>query len=265
MPAEIILRNFMLERLLERISLSPYRDKFILKGGMLVAAMVGIDTRSTMDMDATIKGLAFSEEVLEETLKEILLTPVDDSVTMTIKGFENIRDEADYPGIRVSFESVLDKTRQVMKVDFTTGDSITPRAVEYSFRLLFENRSISILAYNLETVLSEKLESILLRSTANTRMRDYYDVYILTTLRKQDIDWGLFFEAFKNTAEKRGSYSLLFETRHNRMSEIEQSQALPNLWSRYQQKNSYADDLTWVQALVSLKELYLKAFGVSKK
>ncbi|WP_347488264.1 nucleotidyl transferase AbiEii/AbiGii toxin family protein [Desulfoscipio sp. XC116] len=238
--AEIILRNFMLERLLERISLSPYRDKFILKGGMLVAAMVGIDTRSTMDMDATIKGLAFSEEALEEALKVILQTPVDDSVTMTLKGFENIRDKSDYPGIRVSIESVLDKTRQVMKVDFTTGDSITPRAVEYSFRLLFENRNISILAYNLETVLSEKLESILLRSTANTRMRDYYDVYILTTLRNQDINWDLFSEAFKNTAEKRGSYSLLLETRHDRMGEIEQSQVLTNLWSRYQQKNNYA-------------------------
>lgn len=259
--AEIILRNFMLERLLERISQSSFRDKFILKGGMLVAAMVGIDTRSTMDMDATIKGIAFSEEALEEAMKAILSCPVEDGVTMTLKGFENIRDESDYPGIRVSIEAVLDKTRQVMKVDVTTGDKITPRAVEYSFNLLFENRSISILAYNLETILAEKLETILSRSTASTRMRDYYDVYILTTLRDQDINWGLFSEAFKNTAEKRGSYDRLLETRHDRMGEIERSQVLSELWSRYQQKNSYAADLTWAQAIVSLKELYLKAFG----
>ncbi len=153
--AEIILRNFMLERLLERISLSPFRDKFILKGGMLVAAMVGIDTQSTMDMDATIRGISFTEEDLEEALKAILAYPVDDGVIMSINGFENIRDESEYPGIRVSIEALLDKTRQIMKVDITTDDIITPREIEYSFRLLFENRSISILAYNLETVLAE--------------------------------------------------------------------------------------------------------------
>jgi predicted nucleotidyltransferase component of viral defense system len=171
--AEIILRNFILERLLERISLSPFRDKFILKGGMLIAAMVGIDTRSTMDMDATIRGIPLSEEVLAEAMKVILDSPVDDGVKMTLKGFENIRDESEYPGIRISIEAILDKTRQVMKIDVTTGDKITPQAVEYSFRLLFEDRSISILAYNLETVLAEKLETILSRSTTNTRMRDY--------------------------------------------------------------------------------------------
>ena len=259
--AEIILRNFMLERLLERISLSPFRDKFILKGGMLVAAMVGIDTRSTMGMDATIRGIAFSEEALEEAMKAILTCPVDDGVTMTLKGFENIRDESDYPGIRVSIEAVLDKTRQVMKVDITAGDKITPRAEEYSFKLLFENRSISILAYNLETVLAEKLETILSRSTTSTRMRDYYDVYILTTLRTQDINWDLFSEAFKNTAEKRGSYNRLLETGHDNMGEIEQSQVLAELWSRYQQKNSYAADLTWIQAIASVRMLYRKAFG----
>jgi len=259
--AEIILRNFMLERLLERISLSPFRDKFILKGGMLVAAMVGIDTRSTMDMDATIRGIAFSEEALEKAMKAILAWPVDDGVTMTLKGFENIRDESEYPGIRVSIEAVLDKTRQVMKVDITTGDKITPQAVEYSFKLLFENRSISILAYNLETVLAEKLETILSRSTTSTRMRDYYDVYILTTLREQDISWDLFSEAFKNTAEKRGSYARLLETGHDNMWEIEQSQVLAELWSRYQQKNSYAADLTWMQVIASTRMLYHKAFG----
>lgn len=210
--AEIILRNFMLERLLERISLSPFRDKFILKGGMLIAAMVGIDTRSTMDMDATIRGIPLSEAALAEAMKEILACTVDDGVKMILKGFENIRDESEYPGIRVSIEAILDKTRQVMKVDITAGDKITPQAVEYSFRLLFENRSISILAYNLETVLAEKLETILSRSTANTRMRDYYDVYILTKLRTQNINWSIFFQAFKNTAEKRGSYSHLLKT-----------------------------------------------------
>jgi predicted nucleotidyltransferase component of viral defense system len=261
--AEIILRNFMLERLLERISLSPFRDKFILKGGMLIAAMVGIDTRSTMDMDATIRGIPLSESTLAEAMKEILACPVDDGVKMILKGFENIRDESEYPGIRVSIEAILDKTRQVMKVDITAGDKITPQAVEYSFRLLFENRRISILAYNLETVLAEKLETILSRSTANTRMRDYYDVYILTKLRTQNINWSIFLQAFKNTAEKRGSYSHLLKTGDDIIEEIERSQVLADLWSRYQQKNSYVDDLTWRQVIESVKMLYIKAFDVA--
>jgi predicted nucleotidyltransferase component of viral defense system len=230
---------------------------------MLIATMVGIDTRSTMDMDATIRGIPLTEAALTEAMKEILACPVDDGVKMILKGFENIRDESEYPGIRVSIEAILDKTRQVMKVDITAGDKITPQAVEYSFRLLFENRSISILAYNLETVLAEKLETILSRSTANTRMRDYYDVYILTKLRTQNIDWSIFFQAFRNTAEKRGSYSHLLKTGDDIIEEIERSQVLADLWSRYQQKNSYADDLIWRQVIESVKMLYIKVFDVA--
>ena len=168
--AEIILRNFMLERLLERISLSEYRDQFILKGGMLIAAMVGIDARATMDMDATIRGFELNEDKLKNIFNEILSIPVDDGVLMRLSKVESIRDEAEYPGIRISIESVLDKTRQTMKVDITTGDKITPRAIEYKFQLLLEDRTISVLAYNLETIFAEKLETILSRGTATTRI-----------------------------------------------------------------------------------------------
>lgn len=134
--AEILLRNFMLERLLERISLSEYRDQFILKGGMLIAAMVGIDARATMDMDATIRGFELNEDKLKNVFNEILSIPVNDGVLMRLSKVESIRDESEYPGIRVSIESVLDKTRQTMKVDITTGDKITPRAIEYKFQFL---------------------------------------------------------------------------------------------------------------------------------
>lgn len=257
--AEIILRNYMLERLLERISQSEYRDKFILKGGMLVAAMVGIDTRSTMDMDATIKDIAFSEEKLEKALNAILAYPIDDNVIMSLKGFENIRDESEYLGVRVSIEAILDKTKQIMKVDITSGDVITPKEIEYSFKLLFENRTISILAYNLETVLAEKLETILSRSTANTRMRDYYDVYILTTLREHDISWDLFSAAFKKTAVKRGSYKRLNEFGYENIKQIENSHVLLKFWNRYQQKNKYVSNLSWQQAIASMKKLYSRA------
>jgi len=255
--AEIILRNYMLERLIERISLSKYRNKFILKGGMLIAAMVGIDTRATMDMDATIKGIDLSEDELEKTLNEIIAVPIDDGVVMKLKKFENIKDESEYPGIRVSIEAIFDKTKQTIKVDITTGDMITPREIDYSFRLLLEDRSISILAYNLETVLAEKLETVLSRSTATTRMRDYYDLYILTTLRQDDIQWDLFSFAFKRTAEKRGSYNRIMESGDEALNEIEASEVLYKLWVRYQQKNSYASDLNWEDAVASVKLVYL--------
>lgn len=256
--AEIILRNYMMERLLERISVSEYRDKFILKGGMLVAAMVGIDARSTMDIDATIKGVAISEKKLEEVLKEILKVQVEDGVIMKLKGFESIRSEFDYEGIRVSIEAILESTKQTMKVDITTGDIITPREVEYSFKLLFEDRHISIMAYNLETILAEKLETILSRGVATTRMRDYYDIYVLTTLRRNDISWGLFVGAFKKTSEQRNTYKNILESGEEIIQSIETSKVLLALWNRYQQKNFYVSDLSWVDAFESVKDLYHK-------
>ena len=204
--AEILLRNFMLERLMERISLSEFRDQFILKGGMLIAAIVGIDARATMDMDATIRGFELNEDKLKNIFNEILSIPVDDGVIMRLSKVESIRDEAEYPGIRISIESVLDKTRQTMKVDITTGDKITPRAIEYKFQLLLEDRTISVLAYNLETIFAEKLETILSRGTATTRMRDYYDIYILMELHESNLNDDLLREAFIKTSTNRGTF-----------------------------------------------------------
>lgn len=250
----------MLERLLERISLSSHRDNFILKGGMLVTSIVGIDTRSTMDMDATIRGIEFSEEKLREGLETILASQINDDVIMTINGYDRIRDDSEYPGIRVSIETVLDKTRQIIKVDFTTGDVITPEAMEYSYKLMLEDRSINILAYNLETVLAEKLETILTRGTVNSRMRDYYDVHILTTLRSDQIDWNIFPEAFKNTTKKRKSYTRISERGNENMKDIVESNELFEMWNRYSQKNDYVLDLSWDVVLTSTKALFNKSF-----
>jgi len=165
--AEVILRNFMLERFLERISASRYKDNFILKGGMLIAAMVGLDTRATMDMDATIKGQTLTAAQIRGIIEDILNVPIDDNVLFSFRGIEEIREEADYPGYRVSINALLDKTRQTIHIDITTGDFITPKEIKYSFKLMFEDRSISILAYNLETVLAEKFESIIARGLTN--------------------------------------------------------------------------------------------------
>lgn len=245
---------------MERISLSSHRDNFILKGGMLVTSIVGIDTRSTMDMDATIRGIEFSEEKLREGLETILASQINDDVIMTINGYDRIRDDSEYPGIRVSIETVLDKTRQIIKVDFTTGDVITPEAMEYSYKLMLEDRSINILAYNLETVLAEKLETILTRGTVNSRMRDYYDVHILTTLRSDQIDWNIFPEAFKNTTKKRKSYTRISERGNENMKDIVESNELFEMWNRYSQKNDYVLDLSWDVVLTSTKALFNKSF-----
>jgi len=260
--AEIVLRNFMLERLLERISLSPFKNNFILKGGMLIAALVGIDARSTMDMDATVVGIKLSEEKLEDALQEILSCQVDDNVTLMLKGIENIRDESEYPGLRVSIEATFDKTRQVMKIDFTTGDKITPSSMDYHYKLLFEDRSIHILAYNLETVLAEKLETVISRSTATTRMRDYYDIYILTTIREQEINWHLFSNAFENTVKSRENFKFIQGEEHESIKAIEESLELTNLWHRYQQKNNYASNISWIQAIERTKMLASRAFNL---
>jgi predicted nucleotidyltransferase component of viral defense system len=252
--AEIILRNFMLERFLERISASKYRSNFILKGGMLIAAMVGIDTRTTMDLDATIKGQTLTETQITEIIEGVLQVPVDDGILFTFRKIEEIREEADYPGYRVSIEAALGKTRQTMHVDITTGDFITPREIEYSFKLMFEDRSISILAYNLETVLAEKFESVISRGLANTRMRDFYDIYILTTT--QQFDAAIFRLALEKTTEKRKTTVQITDAQ-TVIERISESEVLADLWSRYQKKYSYAADVTWESVIVALRNLAL--------
>jgi len=262
--AQIILRNFMLERLLERISLSPYRENLILKGGMLVAAMVGLDTRATMDMDTTLTGYPLTEESVRSVFADILAIPVEDHVALTLKKLEEIHDEAEYSGIRVTLEMLLDETRQTLKVDITTGDPITPAAVDYSFRLLFEDRSIQIKAYNLETVLAEKLETIFSRSTANTRMRDFYDVYVLWHTRRSDINLSILKEAFERTVRKRESDFLLRGGIPESAEALSGSKEMKELWTRYQKKYTYADDIAWEDAVAAAKELYENAMAVTE-
>ncbi|MDR0648135.1 MAG: nucleotidyl transferase AbiEii/AbiGii toxin family protein [Synergistaceae bacterium] len=250
--AEIILRNFMLERFLERVSVSRYKGNFILKGGMLIAAMVGIDTRTTMDMDATIKGQTLTEKQITEIIKNVISVPLDDNVLFSFHGIEEIREEADYPGYRVSVDAVLDKTRQTMHIDITTGDFVTPSEIEYSFRLMFEDRSISILAYNLETVLAEKFETIIARGLTNTRMRDFYDIYVLTSTQK--IDSGIFRAALEKTVAKRKTVDQMAEAGIT-IERVAASVEMSGQWNRYQKKFSYAADITWEVAIDALRKL----------
>jgi predicted nucleotidyltransferase component of viral defense system len=250
--AGIILRNFMQERLLERISISEYKNNFIFKGGILISAIVGIDSRSTMDIDANIKGQTLNETEIASIMSNILCLPIDDNVSFTLKNIEEIREETDYPGYRISIEAILDKTCQMLKMDVTTGDPIIPKETEYSFRLMFQDRAIGIMAYNLETILAEKFETLIARSVTNTRMRDFYDIYILTLTQK--LKYGNFKAALKNTTEKRGTVKQI-ETVGEVIQAIAENTIMIDLWQRYRKKYSYAANVTWEMVIESLKRL----------
>ena len=230
--AQILMRNYMMERFLERISLSEYRDKFILKGGMLVAAMVGLDARSTMDLDATIKGANVNVEDIENLISSIVTVPIDDGVKFQLKSISEIMDEAEYPGIRVSMSTTFDGVVTPLKIDISTGDAITPREVRYSFKLMLEDRSIDIWAYNLETVLAEKLETIITRATTNTRMRDFYDIYILEQLHGTTLNPKILHDALLATAHKRGSEKYLNQAEEV-FDEVENDLVMQKLWEAY--------------------------------
>lgn len=253
--AQILMRNYMMERFLERTSLSEYRDKFILKGGMLVAAMVGLDARSTMDLDATIKGANVSVENIEKMISAIIAVPLDDGVKFQMKSISQIMDEAEYPGVRITMTATFDGVVTPLKIDIATGDVITPREVRYSFKLMLEDRSIDIWAYNLETVLAEKLETIITRATTNTRMRDFYDLHILSQLYGSSIISADLSAALAATARKRGTEKYL----PNALAvcdEVESSPAMLKLWVSYQKKYSYASDLSWDTVMESIRNLY---------
>ena len=258
MQTEILLRRFMLERFLERIAHSSYRHHFILKGGILIAAMIGIAERTTMDMDATLKGRTLNASEITAIIEKILSIPMNDGVSLTMHGIEKIREEADYPGFRISIGARLDKTRQMLKIDITTGDFVTPREIVYPFKLMFEDRSIDIMAYNVEMILAEKFETIITRSTANTRMRDFYDIYILTV--SHPFDPEIFRTALQNTAERRGTSAQMTEM-DAIMHTVAGSPQMHDLWRRYQSKYSYATNVTWEMATAAIVKLAKEVTG----
>lgn len=252
--ANTLLQNFMMERLLERISISEYKDNFVLKGGFLIAAMLGIDLRSTLDMDTTIKGLPFTKENIEEILNEILSIDLGDNVTFNIKNINNIHDISEYEDFRVSLEAKFFTIKVNMKIDITTGDIIIPREVDYSFKLMFEERSIPIKAYNLNTILAEKIESILARNISNTRARDYYDVYMLTSFRKDDINIVDLRSAIIEKAKERNTLIYLDE-KEKYIADIEESKDLQFIWDSYTKKYPYAQGIKFDDIIKKLKEI----------
>lgn len=252
--AQIVLQNYMLERLLERISLSRYQSNFILKGGFLIASIVGLDTRATMDIDATIKGLKINAESIQNMLNEICAIEINDEVIFSLRRIEEIRESADYHGFRIALEAVYPPIKVPLKVDITTGDIITPKEINYEFRLLFDSRSIRILAYNLETIMAEKLETTIARGNQNTRPRDYYDIYIIRKLQWQNIDPRTLKEALLNTCQSRGTINII--KRYDEiLKTVQTSDAMSEFWKDYQNQFDYARDIGFDHICHTIREI----------
>lgn len=254
--AHVLIRKYMMERFLERVSSSKYNGSFILKGGMLVAAFVGVEARATMDIDTTIKGIPVTIVDMERTITEISNIDLNDNVKFRIKKVSEIMDEAEYSGIRFSMDAVLDGAVIPLKIDISTGDVITPREIAYSYKLMFEDRTIPIMTYPIETVLAEKLETVISRSITNTRMRDFYDIHIL--LKSQNINVDILALALERTAKKRGNFSLL-ENAESVLKIVKSDEDMKRLWNIYQKKFKYAGEYTWDEVIHSVRELSIEA------
>ena len=250
--AQTLIRNYIMERFLERVALSRYRNNFILKGGMLVAAVVGLETRATMDIDTTVKSLKLDMENATEIIKEIIATEVADGVNFRITRVTDIMEEHDYPGIRFMLEASLDNLRQAIKIDISTGDIITPSAVEFSYHLMFEDRSISLLTYNLETLLAEKMETIMSRGLANTRMRDFYDIHVISSQRF--FDQEVLKNAFYATSEKRETVVQIPDF-IDTISSIESDEVMKSQWENFKNDSFFVNELSWTEVIESVKDL----------
>lgn len=245
--AQLLLQNYMMERLLERISQSKYKEFFIIKGGFLIAAMVGLDTRATMDIDATIKGYPVTEKTIKTMFEEICDIYIPDDIVFEFKHIGEIREGDEYTGYRVSVTANYAPMAVPLKLDITTGDVITPKEISFAYQMMLEDRTISVLAYNLETILAEKLETVISRSDQNTRPRDYYDIFILYRLWKNNVNMHNLQCALKATGEKRGSVNLL--TEYKRIMEVVvNSEVMSKQWKKYQKDFAYASEVSFKDA-----------------
>jgi len=258
-PAQVILQNYMFERLLVRLSASEYKEKFVLKGGMLVAAIVGLDNRATMDMDTTLKNLPLTPEAIRSALEDVCDIAFDDGVVFEIGTISPIREDDIYGGYRVMLNAKFDTLLTPLSIDVSIGDAITPHAVQYNFSEIFDDeKSYELWAYNIETVMAEKVETILRRGVFNTRPRDFYDTYILTTTQK--FDNAVFADALSATAKHRGTTEQIADV-PSILYNIEESPELKTMWGKYRKQFSYAKDITYEQIMDSIKTLLkYKAF-----
>ena len=252
--ARTLMRIYMMERFLERLAQSEYRDNFIIKGGILVTAMIGVAHRSTMDIDTSMKNLNLSAEDALRVVNQVKDIDLDDGVSFEVKDVSNIMDEMEYPGIRVTMNANVGRLITPLKIDISTGDVITPRAIEFNYDLLLEDRSIKLWSYNLETILAEKLQTVLARGILNTRMRDFYDIRMLVDTYEDKVNKAVLKDAFAATCKKRGTDNLQ-EQAEEIIKIIEADEQLQVLWRAYQKKYSYAADIDYASVIRGVRKL----------
>ena len=252
--ARTLMRIYMMERFLERLAQSEYRDNFIIKGGILVTAMIGVAHRSTMDIDTSMKNLNLSAEDALRVVNQVKDIDLDDGVSFEVKDVSNIMDEMEYPGIRVTMNANVGRLITPLKIDISTGDVITPRAIEFNYDLLLEDRSISLWSYNLETILAEKLQTVLARGILNTRMRDFYDIRMLLDTYEDKVNKAVLKDAFAATCKKRGTDHLQ-EQAEEIIKIIEANEQLQVLWRAYEKKYSYAAEIDYASVIRDVRKL----------
>lgn len=245
-----VLQNYMFERILERLSISEYKNNFILKGGVLLSSIMGIDTRTTMDMDTCLKGINLTEEQLYKVLKNILDTDVKDGVTFEIKNSKPIREDDEYGGLKYNILAKFDNIIVNLSIDIATGDVITPGEIEYNYKMMFEDKALKIMTYNIESIIAEKFQTIISRNVLNSRMKDFYDLYYLIkykTFSKDDLRL-----AIEKTFEKRNTDIKLI---NSNISVIQESDLLQDLWKTYSQKHKYTKDIKFEDIIETIKKI----------
>lgn len=251
-PNKYLIQNFMFEALLKRISKSKYKDKFIIKGGLLLSSIFGVNLRSTMDLDTTIKGLPLDRETITKVINEIIGIDLDDNVKLEIENIKDIREEELYSGFEVDLKAEFDGLKTNLMIDITTGDVITYKEVEFKYSTLFDNEIINIMTYNYETIIAEKFESIISRNIDNTRMKDYYDLYMFVNLKWNDINKETLRKAIINTSKARETLDYI-DNANKYIELISDDSRLKSLWNSYQNNYEYAKDISFKDTINAIK------------
>ena len=245
---------FYFERILERISISKYRGQIILKGGLLLTSIIGVDERTTKDMDATLKGIPLTKNDVEKVFNEILRIDIDDGTSFQIISIKDIRLEDEYGGFRLNILSKLGNNKTYIAVELTTGDLITPKEMQYNYNCIFEDKTIPIMSYTLETVLAEKFQTIITRGLLNTRLKDFYDVYVLINTKINDLDRSNLIKAIKNIFKRRET-NFDLEQFNELINDLSDDNNMNNLWSEYVLKNPYAKNVKFEDTINALKKI----------
>ena len=254
-PPHFAMQTYMMERLLERISLSDYKTKFVIKGGLLISAMIGSNLRATMDMDATLVRQGLTPGSIKDMFEAIAAVEVDDGINFVVKSITDIEKTDEYSGFRVHMEASFPPIAQPLSVDVTTGDRITPKEIEFMYPLIFEDKTIPIMAYNAETILAEKLETIISRGISTTRPRDFYDIYMLWRLECGKIDVGILHKAVTATCENRKSLEKAANWK-DEMERIANNKTLKSYWEQYRKEFSYARNMGFEETCEVVKKIF---------